>query len=131
MYSKAVCEAFVCKFAFGRFMSAEEFIVGLLTNFVATPDLTELLRIASNLSAEQVTISDDDGVSQKVTMRKGVILKGSSVVRPAWSWRRSGRFRKSSSPSAHSSSACAVAMPLRRPRAPCSRPTAGAGKRKP
>lgn len=57
-------------------LSAEEFIVGLLTDFVVTPDLTELLRVASNLSAEQVTIADDDGISQKVTMKKERRVEG-------------------------------------------------------
>jgi hypothetical protein len=79
---QAHCEPFLSKFPFGRFMSSEEFIIGLLANFVATDDLPELLKVCSNLSAEQVTISEDDGVSQKATIKTGIVLKGTAKVRP-------------------------------------------------
>lgn len=66
-------------FAFGRWMEQEEFIIGLQSQFSATPDLDEVLRLVSNLEVSAVTMSDDDGISQRTTVKCGVSLK--EVVR--------------------------------------------------
>jgi hypothetical protein len=68
-------------FNFGTFMTAEAFVIGLQACFVQTEDLAYLLRLASNLSAEQVTTSEDDGISQQVAVRRGVVLKSEETAR--------------------------------------------------
>lgn len=84
MYGRRTCLAQAkpqdaATFAFGRWMEQEEFIIGLQSQFVATPDLEEVLRLVSNLEVSAVTMSDDDGISQRTTVKQGVTLK--EVVR--------------------------------------------------
>lgn len=67
-------------FPFGQFVDHESFIIGLQANFTPTPDLDYLLRVASNLTSERVAVSEDDGVSQKVALRAGVVLKADSAT---------------------------------------------------
>jgi len=47
-----------------------------------TPDLDYVVRVASAISAEDIETSDDDGISQTVAMRRGVVLKGQETIRP-------------------------------------------------
>lgn len=69
-------------FLYGQFMPAEAFIIALQAQFESTPDRDEVLRICSNLGAENVTTSKDDGVSQQVAVKRGVVLAESTVVKP-------------------------------------------------
>lgn len=62
-------------FPFGRFVDREEFVIGLQSRFVETPDLLEVLRLTSNLEASTVAQSEDDGISQRTTVKQGVQLK--------------------------------------------------------
>lgn len=68
-------------FRFGTFMSGEEFIIGLQALFESTDDQAALLKTTSNMTAENVTTSTDDGISQAVGMRKGVVLQGVETVK--------------------------------------------------
>lgn len=92
-YGRRVCLARVKlddghPFSFGRFLDREEFVIGLQSRFVASPDLVETLKIASNLEASTVVQSEDDGISQRTTVKQGVQLKevvkvkGRVVLRP-------------------------------------------------
>lgn len=69
-------------FKFGQFLAHEDFIVGLLANFVRTEDQEYVLRIASSLTTERVVTSDDDGISQGVGLKAGVSLKTQETLRP-------------------------------------------------
>jgi len=69
-------------FAFGRYLDKDEFIVGLHSRFVVTPEQEALLELVSALTAEAVTTSSDDGISQQVATRKGVALKQGQIVKP-------------------------------------------------
>ena len=68
-------------FPFGRFLDREEFIIGLQTRFVPTPDLEEVLKLASSLTASTVMVAEDDGVSQRTTVKQGVTLKETVTVK--------------------------------------------------
>jgi|CXWL01.1.fsa_nt_gi hypothetical protein len=68
-------------FAFGRFLDREEFVIGLLSRFVSTPDLLEVVKLASNLTVSQVAQSEDDGVSQRTTVKQGISLKENVTVK--------------------------------------------------
>lgn len=69
-------------FTFGTFLAHENFIVGVSANFTPDGDREYLLRLASNISTERVGTSADDGVSQQVGMKAGVVLKTQETVRP-------------------------------------------------
>jgi hypothetical protein len=81
-FLEANCADDVGKFTFGNFQSAEPFIIGLQACFVpGAGDIDYVLRVASNLAAEAVTTADDDGISQRVGMKAGVVLKSQEVVK--------------------------------------------------
>jgi len=63
-------------FSFEQFMDHETFIIRLQAIFTPTADLDYLLKLASNLSTERVQTSEDDGITQKATLKQGVVLKG-------------------------------------------------------
>lgn len=79
-------------FPFGNFLNPENFIIGLQSGFqrvkiekadgTMSPDLDYVLKVASAISAEDIETSDDDGISQKVGMRRGIVLKGQETIKP-------------------------------------------------
>jgi len=69
-------------FPFGRWMDPDEFVIGLQSVFAPTPDRDTVLMVASNLTSEVVQISEDDGMTQRATIRKGVALKSEVQVKP-------------------------------------------------
>jgi hypothetical protein len=68
-------------FAFGRFLDREEFVIGLLSRFVSTPDLQDMVKLASSLTMSQVVQAEDDGVSQRTTVKQGITLKENVTVK--------------------------------------------------
>lgn len=69
------------RFQFGQYHDHEAFVIGVQANFTADGDRDYLVRIASNLTAEIVTTSEDDGIAQKVALRSGVSLKTTETLR--------------------------------------------------
>jgi hypothetical protein len=67
-------------FAFGEFCDAETFVIALQTMFMDVGDRPKLLQLLGNLTQEDVQTSQDDGVTQTVGTRAGVVLKGRSEV---------------------------------------------------
>lgn len=59
-------------FQFNRFMDVESFIIALQSKFLPTEHRETILQIVGNLKAETVGHWDDDGVTQRVTVRQGV-----------------------------------------------------------
>lgn len=68
-------------FKFGQFLQAEHFIIGLQAMFRDTEDLRYAVELASGLRDEKVGISQDDGISQTVTVRAGVALRENTSVK--------------------------------------------------
>lgn len=96
----ADCElADVERFPFGQFLDRESFVIGLSSRFVDTPSTQDLLSLVSNLSNEGVTQSEDDGVSQKTTVKQGIVLKTSVTVKPRWMLNPYRSFREIPQPS--------------------------------
>lgn len=58
----------------GKYMPHEEFIIGLLTRFVDTPTRADILKLIGNIKNERVSTSSDDGVTQTVSAKQGVVL---------------------------------------------------------
>lgn len=69
-------------FSFGQWMSPEQFIIGLQSMFYPTEDHKELLSICSTISAETLTVSEDDGVTQRATVGKSVAFKENKKIKP-------------------------------------------------
>lgn len=73
-------------FPFGRFLQPEEFVIGLRAQFVmsdsVTDDLDYVIRMAANVGSGAVATAEDDGMSQKVTVTRGIALKGSETLKP-------------------------------------------------
>lgn len=70
------------KFAFDQFMDAENFVIGLQTQFVGSAEVTRLIALASSLTVSNVSLSEDDGVTQMTTVKKGVSLKETTAINP-------------------------------------------------
>jgi hypothetical protein len=85
-------------FPFARFMNREEFVIGLQSKFVQSGDLTSVLQLASSLEASKVSLAEDDGISQKTTVKQGVVLKQQTVVKGRVSLRPYRTFREVEQP---------------------------------
>lgn len=68
-------------FQFGQFLNHEAFLIGISSCFTSAGDRDYLLKLASNISTERVGTSSDDGISQQVGMKAGVVLKTQETVR--------------------------------------------------
>ncbi len=68
-------------FPFSQWMDHETFVIGLQSLFVSTPDLVNLVKLASNLTTSAVHTSIDDGVSQELAVKRGMALKGTQIVK--------------------------------------------------
>lgn len=65
----------------GAYSEPETFVIVLQTLFEAAGDRAEVLAVVGNLEAENVTGVSDDGVSQQVSVRAGIVRKGNLIVR--------------------------------------------------
>lgn len=85
-------------FTFGKFLDREEFVIGIQSRFQETEDLKEVLKVASNLTASLVAQAEDDGVSQKTTVKQGVNLKEEVKVKGRVSLKPYRTFREIEQP---------------------------------
>lgn len=67
-------------FEYGRFLSQEDFIILLQSQFVANEDREILLKVVGNLKEEDARVQTDDGVTQIATARTGVAAVGDVVI---------------------------------------------------
>jgi hypothetical protein len=68
-------------FIFNKFVSQDDFIIGLLSSFAESDDKGPLAKIAGNATAEQVVTLVDDGVTQSVSTRAGAFMQDSQAVK--------------------------------------------------
>lgn len=73
IYVEASASNLMDNFA-GRAMSIEEFVVGLQTRFVSSDDARAVLKLFGTVKHEGVKTLADDGVTQTVTAKAGVVL---------------------------------------------------------
>ena len=57
-------------------------MIELRSKYQYTEDIDYLLKLLSSITLEDKVQSDDNGLSQQVTVRKGVALKGTETVKP-------------------------------------------------
>lgn len=75
-------KAEVAEFNFGQWYSYERMMIALRSKFVETPELLELVQLLGTITEENNMQIADDGFTQTVTVRKGVVLKDNKVVKP-------------------------------------------------
>ncbi len=91
----AVCElSFGEPFLFDKFLERDTFVIGLMSRFVQNADSQALLALTSSMSSDGAVLSEDDGVTQKVTVKQGVMLKDVKMVRPRWTLQPYRTFRE-------------------------------------
>lgn len=86
------------QFPCNRFLDREMFVIGLQSRFVENQDSKVLLKLTSSMSNDGAVLSEDDGVSQKVTTRQGVSLKDAQTVKPRWTLKPFRTFREIDQP---------------------------------
>lgn len=70
-------------FPWGQYMSHENFVIGLMTQFVASPSVLGLQSFVSSIRESGVRDSLDDGLSQEVKTQKGIqVLDRAKVPNP-------------------------------------------------
>jgi hypothetical protein len=67
-------------FPFGRYLDIESFVIGIQTSFVQDDHTSAILKMVGNVQAGAIKTVEDDGVSQQVTVRKGVTKVDHAVV---------------------------------------------------
>lgn len=67
-------------FQFGGFCDPEVFTISLQSLFDDAGDVAKVLRLVGNMRSEQIKTMEDDGVTQVVGTRAGVVLKAQSEV---------------------------------------------------
>lgn len=68
-------------FKFDNWYALEAFRIGIQAHFSLTPDRDYLLTIASKVTDNEVSTSEDDGVSQQVECKAGLSLKATEKLR--------------------------------------------------
>lgn len=64
----------------GKFMEFEDFNIGLQTRFIDGDRRADLLKLISNVTDENIRTSNDDGVSQVVNVRAGVMMRADAPL---------------------------------------------------
>lgn len=67
---------------FGRYCNIEEFIIMLKSKFIMTEDLEKVIKVVGNITDENVTNYNDDGITQKVTTKTGIARLGEVALPP-------------------------------------------------
>ncbi|MEG1813686.1 MAG: hypothetical protein RR296_10455 [Clostridia bacterium] len=80
-YIVASCNALVPKIPFNTYLDAEDFQIMVQTRFRETDNRALVLKLSGSLRSEQNMQTADDGVSQKVTINKGVATAADVTVK--------------------------------------------------
>lgn len=76
----AECRAHVPEIPFNRYIDPEDFQIMVQTRFQESDNRKTVLKLAGNIKGEQSMQTADDGVSQKVTIKKGVATAADVIV---------------------------------------------------
>lgn len=77
----AKCDALVPEIPFDKFLGVDEFQIMLQSRFSDTPNRALVLQLSGSLRSEQSNQIADDGVSQKVTINRGVATASDVTVK--------------------------------------------------
>ncbi len=79
-WNRVLAEAQVDKFQFGQFMDREVFNIQMQTKFVQTEQAATLLGFISKIADGAITEGEDDGITQRVTVKQGIQRVGGANV---------------------------------------------------
>lgn len=77
----AVCKALVPDIPFDRYLEIDDFQIMVQTRFAESTNRDLILQLAGCVRKEQTLQTADDGVSQKITINRGVVTAGDVVVK--------------------------------------------------
>lgn len=80
-FIEAECDALVPDIPFGRFQGVDEFQIMLQSRFEDSANRALVLQLSGSLRTEQENKIADDGVSQKVTIKRGVATADDVTVK--------------------------------------------------
>jgi hypothetical protein len=69
------------RFPFGTWLSQEEFVIAVASRFADTDDKAEVLKIAGSLTTDASQTSEDDGFTQKATIKAGMKVPETVTVK--------------------------------------------------
>lgn len=72
--------AIVNEFSFDHYYDQERFLIELQANFIETEDLKKIKMVAGNIQQGTTANYDDDGVSQKATIKSGIANNTDVIV---------------------------------------------------
>lgn len=72
----------VPEFSFNNFMDQEKFCINLQSKFIDAPqtDRSLILKFAGTVEAGTVADYGDDGITQKATVKTGIVSKGDAII---------------------------------------------------
>jgi hypothetical protein len=79
----AISKARVPELPLGVWLELEGMLVKLRTAFADSPDRALLISLLANITEEDIRISADDGLSQQVTVRRGLSMELQTIPNPA------------------------------------------------
>ncbi len=75
---EAVCD--VPEFNYGHYIGHEEFLIALQAKFLPNNDRELLFKFAGTVENGTIAQYGDDGVTQKATVKTGIVSKGDAIV---------------------------------------------------
>lgn len=72
--------ASIPSFNFGQYYDSESFVIALQSMFIPTPDLDLILKFAGTSEAGTIASYGDDGVTQKATIKQGIVNKEDAII---------------------------------------------------
>lgn len=70
------------RFKFNAYMDQEAFLIGLLACFADADQRADVIAVAGNLRSESSIRSEDDGVTQQASIKKGARLEFKTIQNP-------------------------------------------------
>lgn len=74
------CIAKTKRFSFDSFLDKENFIIGLQSQFCNSEERNNLLKILATVQEDAGVINEDNGVSQSVKTKKGIVLGENTTI---------------------------------------------------
>ena len=77
---RAQAQADPCRFRFDNWYTLEAFNIALQSQFVDSPQMAELLKVTGNVTNDTSVTLKDDGVSQEVAAKSGIVTVKNVVL---------------------------------------------------
>lgn len=87
------------EFTFNQYMGQEQFIIALRSLFIQDSQLDDLVRLAGNLASGSEIRQEDDGFTQRATVKAGVVMVQEKTILPRVTLTPFRTFREAIQPS--------------------------------